>query len=81
MADDTSGLKRQINPMPDFVREAIETRGLTDDFEARPAYQRNDYLGWISRAKRAETRERRLDQMLEELAAGDRYMNMAYRAR
>ena len=67
--------------MPDHVLAALQRRGLVDAFEHRPPYQRNDYLGWISRAKRPETRERRLAQMLDELAGGDRYMNMAYRAR
>ncbi len=50
-------------------------------FQARPPYQRNDYLGWIDRAKRPETRERRLSQMLDELDAGDRYMKMGYHAK
>ena len=43
------------------------------------AYQQNDYLGWIVGAKRKETTERRLKQMLAELERGDRYMNMRYR--
>lgn len=74
-------LKRRLNPMPDHVRDALTERGLMDAFEARPPYQRNDYLGWIARAKREETRERRLVQMLDELGSGDRYMGMSYRAR
>lgn len=73
-------LKRPLNPMPDEVREALERTDLREAFEGRPPYQRNDYLGWISRAKRPETRERRLAQMLEELAGGVRYMNMPWRA-
>ena len=36
-------------------------------YGVRPPYQRNDYIGWITRAKRKETRRRRLDQMLDEL--------------
>jgi uncharacterized protein YdeI (YjbR/CyaY-like superfamily) len=67
--------------MPDFVRQALEERGLMGEYEARPAYQRNDYIGWINRAKREETKMKRLRQMLDELAAGDKYMNMDYRAR
>lgn len=74
-----SRLKRPLNPMPPEVREALDRLGLMDAYEARPPYQRNDYLGWIIRAKRPETRERRLNQMLDELASGDRYMNMPYR--
>ena len=50
-----------------------------DAYRARPPYQRNDYLGWIDRAKRPETKERRLGQMLAELEQGDLYMKMAWR--
>ena len=43
--------------------------------------QRNDYLGWIMHAKQEKTRQKRLNQMLDELAAGDSYMKMKYRAK
>lgn len=72
-------LKRDINPMPDFVREALGERKLIGVFEARPDYQRNDYLGWIASPKREETRQKRLAQMLDELERGDVYMRMAWR--
>ena len=72
-------LTRTRHPMPAFVREALKTGGLFETYRARPAYQQNDYIGWINRAKREETRERRLSQMLDELRRGDRYMNMVYR--
>ena len=80
-SQDQSRLRRPRNPMPDFVRAALLRQDLLDAFESRPPYQRNDYLGWISRAKRPETREKRLAQMLDELAGDDRYMNMAYKAK
>ncbi len=70
---------RPRHPMPDFVRDALEAHDLLDAYLARPPYQRNDYLGWIARAKREETRRRRLNQMLEELRLGDVYMKMAWR--
>lgn len=70
---------RPRHTMPDDVRRELEQRGLGDAYAARPPYQRNDYLGWIGRARREATRARRLSQMLDELAAGDRYMNMAWR--
>ncbi|MGE5333543.1 MAG: YdeI/OmpD-associated family protein [Nitrososphaerota archaeon] len=38
----------------------------------------NDSIGWIARAKRPETRQKRLAQMLDELASGDAYMRMPY---
>jgi uncharacterized protein YdeI (YjbR/CyaY-like superfamily) len=74
----SSRLKRAVNPMPEFVREALEQRGLMAAYDRRPPYQRNDYLGWIDRAKGELTRSRRLEQMLNELSAGDRYMNMKW---
>ena len=40
-----TGLKRALNPMPDLIRAALAERGLTTAYEARPDYQRNDYLG------------------------------------
>lgn len=74
-------MKRPAHPMPEFVRAALQSSDLQDLYAARPWYQRNDYLGWIARAKRAETRQKRLDQMLEELRAGDVYMKMPWRPR
>jgi uncharacterized protein YdeI (YjbR/CyaY-like superfamily) len=74
-------LRRPLQAMPAFVRRALQERQLLAQYRQRPAYQRNDYLGWIGRAKLEETRLRRLEQMLTELAAGDRYMNMAWRPR
>jgi uncharacterized protein YdeI (YjbR/CyaY-like superfamily) len=52
-----------------------------DAFEERAPHQHDDYLGWIARAKRSATREKRLAQMLDELAGGDRYMNMPCNAK
>ena len=73
------GLSRPIQPMPDDVRRALAGAGLLAAYGARPPYQRNDYLGWIARAKRPETRARRLGQMPRELERGDVYMGMAWR--
>ncbi|GAB2628727.1 YdeI/OmpD-associated family protein [Novilysobacter erysipheiresistens] len=73
-----STLKRPKNPMPPFVREALDKHGLMGAYKARPPYQQNDYLGWISRAKLEATRQRRLNQMLGELEDGKKYMNMAW---
>lgn len=78
MADKGSGLKRPRHPMPDFVKQALEERGLIGEYRERPAYQQNDYLGWINRAKLRETKEKRLLQMLDELEAGGVYMKMAH---
>ncbi len=74
-----SRLKRVRQSMPAFVRQALVDHKMTDAYRARPAYQRNDYLAWIKRAKRPETRQKRLRQMLEELERGNRYMNTPHR--
>jgi hypothetical protein len=69
-------MNRQRYPMPDLIKETLEERGLMDDYKNRPAYQRNDYIGWINRAKRPETVLKRLNQMLDELERGGVYMKM-----
>jgi len=79
--DRKNTLKRPVYPMPDFVLVALEENKLFDAYEDRPPYQRNDYIGWITRAKREETKEKRLKQMLDELKRGDSYMKMSYNAK
>ncbi len=71
-------LKRAKQMMPDFVADALRDSDLTGAYQQRPPYQRNDYLAWINRAVREETRQKRLVQMLAELRAGDVYMKMAW---
>jgi uncharacterized protein YdeI (YjbR/CyaY-like superfamily) len=78
MKNDFSQLKRPQYPMPDFVKNALEQQGLMDAYKERPAYQQNDYVGWTSRAKRSETRDNRLQQMLDELEMGGVYMKMKH---
>ncbi len=77
-AVDTSRLTRPIHQMPDDVREALVGRGVMPAYRARPAYQQNDYLGWIAGAKLPATRRKRLRQMLDELDAGGVYMRMRW---
>ena len=62
--------------MSDDVATALDAAGLRAAYEARPPYQRNDWLGWIARAKQPETQARRLGSMLGELRAGRGYMGM-----
>jgi hypothetical protein len=73
-----SPLTRTRHAMPVYIREAIESRRLLDAYYARPDYQQNDYIGWIGRANRPETKEKRLNQMLDELERGGVYMNMKW---
>ena len=55
-------------------RKAVPTGGL------RPNYQRNDYIGWIDRARTVQTRKKRIAQMLDELRRGGIYMKMRHPA-
>lgn len=76
---DFSKLSRPIQKMPEFVLNALTENNLLTAYRSRPAYQQNDYLAWIVRAKRPATKEKRLHQMLDELARGDVYMKMDFR--
>ena len=62
--------------MPDNVRTELEERGVMELYQERPFYQRNDYLAWIGRAARLDTRRNRIEQMLDELEQGGVYMKM-----
>ena len=78
---DTSTLRRELVPMPTEVRRALTKRSLTKAYQARPPYQRNDYLGWITGAVRPATRAKRLETMLSELEAGHGYMGQRWAPR
>lgn len=72
-------LLRPRHRMPEWIRRAVLKAGVTKAYRARPPYQRNDYVGWIVRAKREDTQKQRLAQMLRELKKGGVYMNMRWR--
>jgi uncharacterized protein YdeI (YjbR/CyaY-like superfamily) len=72
---------RPRHPMPQDVADALDVSGLRAAYDARPPYQRNDWLGWIAGSKRPDTRARRLHSMLSELRAGQGYMGMPWRPR
>jgi len=78
---DTSKMTRRVYDIPDYVAAALDESGLWERYRARPPYQRNDYIGWITRGKREKTRQKRLTQMLEELQSGDAYMGRGYNAK
>ena len=69
---------RPRHPMPDYFRDALNTRRLMDAYRSRPPYQQNDYIGWIQRARLESTRQKRLNQMLDELEKGSVYMKMRW---
>ncbi len=55
--------------MTAFARRALVDHKLMEANRARPAYQRNDDLAWIKRAKRAETRAKQFTQRSRNLNA------------
>ena len=71
--------KRERYPMPNFILKALKKNKLLESYNKRPPYQRNDYIGWITRAKREETKKKRLHQMIEELRGGKIYMKMVWK--
>ena len=74
-------LKRPKHPIPDFVKNELMSHGLIDVYLARPPYQQNDYIGWITRAKQETTKAKRLNQMIDELKDNDKYMKMGYHSK
>lgn len=64
--------------MPQILHEALNAHNLMDAYLARPPYQQNDYIGWITRAKLETTKQKRLNQMLDELKTGGVYMKMKW---
>lgn len=64
--------------MPDEIRDALKEAGVLSDYDNRPDYQRNDYIGWIGKSKQEETRRKRIEQMIAELKQGGVYMGMKH---
>lgn len=62
-------------PMPGNVRAALAKRNLMDAYLARPEYQRAEYLKWIALAAGPAAKQKRLDQMLDELEKGNLFKN------
>jgi uncharacterized protein YdeI (YjbR/CyaY-like superfamily) len=73
-------LRRPRHPMPSDLSDRLKASRTLTAYRERPAYQRNDYIGWIEAAKTVETRSKRLAQMIDELRRGDVYMKMAWHA-
>lgn len=73
-----ANMKRERHPMPDDILKALEANNLFEAFGSRPPYQQNDYIGWITGAKREVTRISRMAQMIDELKRGHTYMKMKY---
>ena len=64
--------------MPEFIKQALIDNDLMGKYLARPPHQQNDYIGWINHAVLDETKQKRLNQMLDELRQGNVYMEVKY---
>lgn len=57
--------------IPPYLEKALKAHPPAwKAFESLPPSHRREYLGWIDSAKREETRERRLREAIDRLAAG-----------
>ena len=57
--------KRPSLPLPDWLKEALmATPAAWENFQKLAPSHRRNYIGWISAAKREETRQRRLQQAI-----------------
>ncbi|WP_426566751.1 YdeI/OmpD-associated family protein [Angustibacter sp. McL0619] len=65
----TGDPKREV-PVPAELAADLGTAGLRAAFDERPFYQRKHWVDSITSAKKRETRERRLQSMVEDLRTG-----------
>lgn len=79
VATETREVKeKSVLELPGTIKNILLAEDVLEAYENRPFYQRNDYIHWITDAKREETKNKRIRQMIEELRAGNIYMNMEY---
>ncbi|SEC10799.1 YdeI/OmpD-associated family protein [Terriglobus roseus] len=65
--------KAPIPIPPEFAALLAKSKSATATFEAFPPSCKREYLEWITTAKRQETRERRMTEAVNRMAAGRRF--------
>ncbi|MGI9317008.1 MAG: YdeI/OmpD-associated family protein [bacterium] len=65
-----------LENLPKFVQEALQQHDLCSQFRIRPKHQQINYLRWINSAQRSKVKIKRLNQMLQELKCGDKYLDL-----
>src|SRR4051812_43556158 len=58
-------------PMPGQVKGALAKRNLLDTYIARPQYQKDDYLKWVAAAAGPTEKQKRIDQLVDEIEKGN----------
>ncbi len=65
--------KRAPLPLPDWLKTGLMTSPKAwKNFNALPASHRRNYIGWVSDAKREETRQRRIQEAIRMLEKNQR---------
>lgn len=71
---EVESLGSAVVPVPRSVRGMLQAERVWDAWESRPSAQRDQYLEWIAAADQPSGNAERIDQMIAELRAGDRFM-------
>ena len=65
--------KRPELPLPDWLKAGLMTSPKAwENFNSLPPSRRRNYIGWISDAKKEETRQRRIREAIERLEKNER---------
>ncbi len=65
--------KRAELPLPDWLKAGLMTSPKAwENFNSLPPSHRRNYIGWISDAKKEETRQRRIREAIERLEKNER---------
>jgi hypothetical protein len=67
---DADYVGHSVNPPEDFVKELKRSKVASHFFDKLSSTNKNDYVSWITNAKRRETRSRRLEAAIDKLIAG-----------
>lgn len=55
---------------PPEYEEFLKAKNKWDEYGSRPYYQKKGWIEWIEQAKRPETKQKRMNKMIEELVDG-----------
>lgn len=58
--------------IPDYFAELLELSELVDTWESLTPLARNEFLCWMTAAKKQVTNDKRMERAIEELAGGMR---------
>lgn len=56
--------------LPAEYETVLKSRGVLDDYRKRPYYQQKGWIQWIELAKQPETKQKRIEKMIQEIEEG-----------